>query len=235
MDNIIFITFKQEEELNTVLESLREHPVTEEYSVLQASVLRKLSGKTVCEREEHFAEDGTDTRHLTNDLIDSIVSVMSGPVGSLIGGYTGPLLDADHNAKQIVEDSGMLEAIAAKLNENEWGLLVLARENNEISLSSRFNSLGASAVVRKDAALVAYEVMNAQELRSEWEERHGVLDANSADDAMKESIREELRERANRNSFEQEQSVRLMLQGDFEYLHNKVKGFSKSAGTPSSD
>ncbi|MEJ8302960.1 hypothetical protein [Saccharibacillus sacchari] len=222
MDNIVFITFKQERPLLAVLDRFKEKPVTDEYSVMQAAVLRKLSGKIIRERSYNFGEDETGTRHLTNDLIDSVVSVLSGPIGSLIGGYTGPLLDADFNARQIVEDSGMLEAIAAKLNENEWALLALVREHNEISLSSRLNTLGASAAVRKDAALVAYEVMNARAVRSEWEERNGAFDAEAADDALKESIRTELRERAKRNSFEQEQSIRERLSGDFDYLQNKA-------------
>ncbi|NGZ77309.1 hypothetical protein [Saccharibacillus alkalitolerans] len=222
MDNIVFMTFKQEHLLSTALDRLKDRPVTEEYAVLQAAALRKASGRIAAERDYRFSGDEEDARHLTNDLIDSLVSVLSGPIGSLIGGYTGPLLDAGLNAKQIVEESGMIEAIAAKLNEDEWALLALAREHNEISLSSRLNALGASAVVRKDAALVAYEIMNAREVQEEWEERYGTLDIASADDALKESIRGELRERANRNSFEQEQAVRDSLQGDFEYLRNKV-------------
>lgn len=221
MDHIVFTTFKQEESLNSALDRFREHPVTDEYSVLQAAVLRKVSGKIIQDQDYRFAEE-EDGHYLTNDLVDSIVSVMSGPIGSLIGGYTGPLMDADLNAKQIVEESGMLGAIAAKLNENEHSLLVLVREHNEISLSSQLNSLGASAVVRKDAALVAYEVMNARDIRSDWEERHGAFDIESADDALKESIRGELQDRANHSSFEQEQSVRDQLRGDFEYLQHKA-------------
>lgn len=222
VDNIVFITFKQEQSLNTVIDRFREHPVTDEYTVLQAAVLRKISGRIIRERDYRFAEEEPDARHLTNDLIDSIVSVLSGPIGSLIGGYNGPLMDAGRNAKDIVEQSGMLEAIASKLNEDEWSLLALVREHNEISLSSRMNALGASAAVRKDAALVAYEVMNARELRSEWEERNGAFDVSSTDDALKESIRDELRERARRNSFEQEQAVRDRLRGDFDYLQRKL-------------
>jgi len=235
MDNIVFITFKQEQPLEAVLGRFRTHPVTDEYSVLQAVILRKLSGKIVSEREFRFTGDEEDTHHLTNDLIDSIVSVMSGPVGSLIGGYTGPLLDAELNANRIVEESGMLGAIAAKLNENEWALLALVREHNEISLSSRLNALGASAAVRKDAALVAYEVMNAREIGSEWEERFEALASGTADDALKESLRSELQERANRGSFEQEQSVRDRLRGDFDYLHGRVGMRSNAGASPSSD
>ncbi|OWR31119.1 hypothetical protein CDO73_08245 [Saccharibacillus sp. O23] len=228
MDNIVLVTFKQEQPLNAVVERFRGQPVTDEYTVLQASVLRKLSGRIVREQDYRFAEDA-DTRHLTNDLIDSVVSVMSGPIGSLIGGYRGPLTDAARNAKEIVEEFGLLETIASKLNENEWALLALVREHNEISLSSRLNALGASAVVRKDAALVAYEVMNARAIRSEWEERGGALDVDSADDALKESIREELRERARRGSFEQEETVRESLRGDFDYLQNKFSGSRSSS------
>ncbi|GGH82856.1 hypothetical protein [Saccharibacillus endophyticus] len=235
MDNIVFITFKQEKPLMDVLDRFKENPITDEYSVMQAAVLRKMSGKIVRERSFDFGEDEAGTRHLTNDLIDSIVSVMSGPIGSLIGGYTGPLLDAELNARQIVEDSGMLEAIAAKLNENEWALLALVREHNEISLSSRLNTLGASAAVRKDAALVAYEVMNARAIRSEWEERNGAFDIEAADDALKESIRAELRERAKRNSFEQEQSIRDLLNGDFDYLQNKSVTREAQSSTHSVD
>lgn len=223
MDNLVLITFKQEKSLNAVVERFREHPATDEYLVLQASVLRKLSGRIIREQDYRFEEEA-DARHLANDLIDSVVSVISGPIGSLIGGYRGPLTDAERNAKEIVEEYGLLEAIASKLNENEWALLALVREPNEISLSSRLNGLGASAVVRKDAALVAYEVMNARAIRSEWEERNGALDIASADDALKESIREELRERSRRESFEQEEAVRESLRGDFEYLQNQRSG-----------
>ncbi len=232
MDHIVFTTFKQEEPLAAVLERFREHPVTDDYSVLQAAVLRKTSGRIGRERDERFAEDETGPDHLTNDLIDSIVSVMGGPIGTLIGGYAGPLLDADLNAARIVDEFGMLGAIAAKLNENEWSLLALVREHNEISLSSRLNALGASAVVRKDAALVAYEVMNAQAIRSEWEERHGAFETESADDALRESIRSELRERANRGSFEEEQSVCDRLRGDFDYLQSKVDSRQTRPGRP---
>ncbi|OWA35433.1 hypothetical protein B9G55_12385 [Saccharibacillus sp. O16] len=222
MDNIVFMTFKQEKSLDHVIERFQQHPITDEYLVLQAAVLRKLSGRIVRERDYRFAEDQPDMRHLTNDLIDSIMSVMSGPIGSLIGGYNGPLMDAERNIKDIVEESGMLEAIASKLNEQEWALLALVREHNEISLSSRSNALGASAVVRKDAARVAYEVMNARELRSEWEERNGAFDVEASDDALKESIREELRERARRHSFEQEEAIRERLRGDFDYLQGRA-------------
>lgn len=224
MDNLVLITFKQEKSLNAVVERFREHPATDEYLVLQASALRKLSGRIIREQDYRFAEEQADTRHLTHDLIDSVVSVMSGPIGSLIGGYHGPLADAERNAKEIVEEYGLLEAIASKLNENEWALLALVREPNEISLSHRLNALGASAVVRKDAALVAYEVMNARAIRSEWEERSGALDIASADDALKESIREELRERARRQSFDQEEAVRERLRGDFDSLPRKGAG-----------
>ncbi|MDO3411661.1 hypothetical protein QWJ34_18000 [Saccharibacillus sp. CPCC 101409] len=233
MDNIVFITFKQQEPLDAVVERFRERPVTDEYSVLQAAVLRRLSGEIVPEQDIRFT--GDDTGHLTYDLIDSVVRVVAGPIGRIIGGYAGALLDADLNANRIVEESGILEAIAAKLNDNEWALLALVREHSEISLSSRLNSLGASAAVRKDAALVAYEVMNADEILAGWEEKLGPLHAVTPNDSIREKVRAELRERANRDSFEQEESVRERLRGDFEYLHSRVKGWQGRNQAPSVD
>ncbi|MCQ4087608.1 hypothetical protein [Saccharibacillus sp. JS10] len=219
MDNIILVTFKQEESLLRVVDEFSQTPSSENYSVMQAAILRKSSGNIIRERNLLFNEE-LGAKHLTDNLIDSMISVMSGPIGSIIGGYTAPLLDAELNARQIVEEAGMLEAIGAKLNESEWAMILLVREHNEISLSSHLNRMGASAVVRKDAALVAYEVMNARAIRSEWEERSGAFPAES-DEAFKDSIRNELRERNQRNSYEHEQSLRERLDSDFAHIEPK--------------
>ena len=206
MESIISAVFKVESEGYQMLTELRNQPVTEDYLVSQAVLVKKEDGKlTMLDAFDTGKETRNDTA--IGGLVGALIGILGGPIGVLLGGGMGLLVGGTKDTSDAVKNASMMEKVTEQFSDGDVVLVALAQEENPGFLELKFNKFETS-VIKEDAAEVADEVLRAQELQREMEIE------------TKKRLREE--KRADRQKSVEER--RFKLKDEFDALKKK---FSK--------
>lgn len=161
-ENIVIATFPVESEAYQALSELKRETANANYTIYQAVVVKK-------ENDRLNMRDGFDTGMETDDtwnggLIGSLIGILGGPLGILLGGSVGMLIGSSVDSSDVATNISLLEKAGDCMTEGETAMLLLAREDYETSLTAKLNAFHAD-ITRMDAAEVAAEVENAQEVQ----------------------------------------------------------------------
>lgn len=163
--NVVVGIFEVESEAYQALAELRQYPGNEMSYLSAAALVKKENGAL-------NMLDGFDTGATTGDdvaiggLVGALFGVLGGPIGVLLGGSYGMLIGSAVDAGDALRNASLLEQIASKMEDNEIALIGLAFEENEAILDQKLGKF-KTIVVRFDAATVAAEVEEAQEMANE--------------------------------------------------------------------
>ena len=120
--------------------------------------------------------DAFDTGANTTDdmaiggVVGALFGVLGGPVGVLLGGSYGMLLGSAFDTDDALANASLLEQIAGKMENGEVAIIGLAYEEDEAILDEKLSGF-KTTIARFDAADVATEVEEAQQLEEELHER----------------------------------------------------------------
>lgn len=209
MEKIISAVFKIESQGYQAMTELRRAPVTNDYVVTQAALVKKDNGRIV---PLDAFDTGVETRDDTakGGLIGMLVGVLGGPFGMLLGSSIGLLTGSAIDSGDVSHNASLIEMVTEQLVDGEVALIALEQEAVEGTARRMLSKFDVS-VIEEDAAQVEEEVEEAIRAQKELEKeaRAKLREAKKAD--RKQKIEEN----------------RAKLQSDFEALKAKFKKSDK--------
>lgn len=205
MEKIISVIFKVESEGYQAITELKKAPITDNYTVTQAVLVRKESSSI---KILDSFDTGVETRNDTaiGGLIGGFVGILGGPLGMLLGGsfgaLSGSVIDMDDAARNV----SLIEMVTQQLVEGEVVLIALEQEAEEGAAQKMLSKFDVS-IVEEDAAEVAEEVERAIEAQKEMERQ--------AREKLREAKKEERRQKVEEH--------RAKLSADFEAFKAKFR------------
>ena len=205
MENVLAVIFEVESEGYQAITTLRQQPLTEQYGILQMSLIKR-TGKTVteCDSFQSGVHTTDDTRR--GGVIGGLLGVLGGPIGVMLLGSTGALAGSVIDAKDAEKSESLIEKVAEKLTDNSVALIALVTEENEAALDAKLTPFKAD-IVRFDAADIAQEVEDAEKMQKE----------------MERQARQQLRESKKAERKEAVEKHRAKIKADFEAFKAKFK------------
>lgn len=205
MEKIISAVFKVGSEGYQAMTELRRAPVTEDYVVTQAALVKKENGRIV---SLDAFDTGVETRDDTEagGLIGMLVGILGGPFGMLLGSSIGMLTGSAIDAGDVSHNASLIEMVTEQLMDGEVALIALEQEAVE-GAAQRMLSKFDVTVVEEDAAQVEEEVEEAVRTQKE----------------MEKEARVKLREARKADRKQKIEQNRAKLQADFADLKAKFK------------
>lgn len=157
--------FSVESEAYQAFTELRQGAATEGCVISQAVLVKRADG--ILRTKDAF-DTGLDTTDdtWTGTLIGSCVGILGGPLGVLLGGSLGAAIGYSVDADDIMNDSSLLERIAAKVKDESMAILALVQEDDRKIIDDKLAAFKA-AITRYDAAEVQSEVDEAERVQQE--------------------------------------------------------------------
>lgn len=167
MENVVSIIFSVESEAYQAMTELRKNPVTNDYMVSQAGLVKAVDGKIV--PQDSF-DTGIETANDTaiGGLIGALFGIIGGPIGMLLTGSMGALAGSIVDTGDAVRNASLLEKVTEQFANGETAIIALTQENIPNALDTALSKFSVS-ITREDAAEVAAEVKRAQELQRQME------------------------------------------------------------------
>lgn len=159
-ENVVIVSYKVESEAYQALSELRREPVTENYRISQAVLVKRENGAVIAhETFDSGAQTADDA--MIGGLAGALVGVLGGPIGVLLGGSMGAAIGSAVDLGDAVDSATLLERAGECIAEGETALLLLVQEQFETPLEAKLNKFDVS-VTRFDAAELAVEVERAR-------------------------------------------------------------------------
>ncbi|WP_407855794.1 DUF1269 domain-containing protein [Enterococcus hailinensis] len=113
---------------------------------------------------EDFLDFTGSNKSSTGGLIGMMVGILGGPIGVLLGWFTGGMIGATRDAKEIREANSVFEFLIDKIGEGDTALLLIAEEEDNRPLNQLIMMELGGEITRLDYEEVEADVKNAQEM-----------------------------------------------------------------------
>lgn len=205
MEKITIVTFKVESEGYQAIAELKKAPVTDNYIVSQAALVKKEGG--LVKQLERF-DTGMETLNDTaaGGIVGGLIGVLGGPLGMLLGGSMGALIGSSIDIGDTAYNESIIEKVTEMIADGEVALIALDQEEEEGALANAFAAYD-TAVVEEDAAEVAEEIAHAVEVQI----------------GMEREARQRLREEKKEEYASKIEDRRTKIKEYFEELKEKIK------------
>lgn len=205
MQNIIAVNFKVESEGYQAITTLVKTPVAQDSAILEMALVKNEGGKL------NVLDTYNSGVHTTDDtarggVIGSILGIVGGPVGVLLTGSFGALAGSVIDTEDAKNTASMIEMVAGKMQDGDVTLVILAEEITETNIDAKLSGYDCE-ILRFDAASIAAEVEEAEEMQKEME-RQARLQLRAA---KKEEHKQKIEEK------------RAKISADFENFKAKFK------------
>jgi uncharacterized membrane protein len=163
MENILAITFDEDENAYEGLTKLKELDSQEQISLAGAAVVTRKEDGTVDVKDEtgDVGWEGT----ATGGIIGLLIGVIGGPLGVLIGGATGLLYGSLFDLADADDTESVLTEVARSVKVGHYSLLAQVTEQNPEIVDVAIKKLGGT-IVRRPLADVEEEIAAAEEAQS---------------------------------------------------------------------
>lgn len=116
---------------------------------------------------EDFLDFTGNNKSSTGGLIGMMVGILGGPIGILLGWFTGGMIGASRDVKEVRDAQGVFAFLIDKIKEGDTGLLLIAEEDDNRPLNQLImNELGGE-ITRLNYEEVEEDVKKAQEMAKE--------------------------------------------------------------------
>ncbi len=190
MQNVLAVIFNEESQGFQAMTQLRQLPSTEKAAILQMVLVKSQDKKlNVCDSYDSGLNTTDDM--ILGGLIGSLVGVLGGPLGVLLMGSYGLLAGSLFDEEDALDSQAMIATVADKMVDGEVALIALVNEEDESVLDEQLKAFDAQ-IIRFDAAVVADEIEQAQEMEKEMA-RQARADMKKAKKAERQEKIEEKR------------------------------------------
>ena len=163
--NVVISIYEVESDAYHEFANLKLYPENEDSVLSQDALVTKENGSLrLVESFDHGMDTIDDT--VIAGLVGALFGIIGGPLGVLLGGSYGALIGSTIDVGDALDDASMLEQIAKKMVEGETAIICLTDEEDESILDAELGQYKA-IIARFDAAVVAEEIEEAQDLEHE--------------------------------------------------------------------
>ncbi len=204
-EKIITSVFNIESEAYQALSEIKKEAINDRYVVSQIALVKNEDGRIVT---KEWFDTGVESRNDASmgGLIGSLVGIIGGPIGMLLGGGMGYLAGSAKDADDVEGNLSMIERVSNQIVDGETALISLVQEVTEGSYEARLYQWQTSVAV-EDAAEVAAEIEKAENLQREMEKK----------------ARKQMREEKIQAGKEKLEEKRNKIKAQFEELINRRK------------
>lgn len=167
VENVITVTFDVESEAYQAINGLKRDFSNNDYIISHVSLVKNANGHIAAYDSFDSGVDTLDDR-ARGGIVGSLVGILGGPIGVILGGSWGALIGSAVDAGDATRNVSLLEKVSEAIPEGKTALLILAQENEADSINRKFADYEVS-ILRQDAAEVALEVEEAAKLAAEME------------------------------------------------------------------
>lgn len=120
---------------------------------------------------EDFLDFTGSNKSSTGGLIGMMVGILGGPIGVLLGWFTGGMIGATRDAKEVRDATGVFEFLIDKIGEGDTALLLIAEEDDNRHLNQLIMMELGGEITRLDYDEVETDVKKAQEMAKASKEK----------------------------------------------------------------
>lgn len=178
MQNVLTAIFEVESQGYQAMTEIRQDLAREKYFVPQMALVKKVGDelKTLDSYQSPLLEDG---HTFGGGLFGSMLGIIGGPLGVLLGGSWGALAGAVADSANSDSATSLLDEVSNRLDDGLVAIVALVSEDDESQLDAILGKFQAY-IMRRDMAFVAEEVEKKQALareikkeqtKEEWEQK----------------------------------------------------------------
>lgn len=162
MDNIILVTFDNDNDAYKIYDQLKEQSRDLDYNVRDLAVITRKDGRIDIPAGYNSGSDfGDDTTY--GGLLGALIGFLGGPIGVLIGAAVGVGAGSIMDSADIDDDDAMLCRVASILQEGQTALAAYVTETDQNEFDSVFSDMNV-VIFRWSADVIAAEVEQAKEI-----------------------------------------------------------------------
>jgi uncharacterized membrane protein len=160
MENILSITFDEDQSAYEALTKLKELNEQEQLELSGAAVVERKDDGTIDIKDEvgDVGWEGT----ATGGIIGLLIGVIGGPLGVLLGGATGLLYGSLFDLADVDETESVLTDVARSVKVGHYTLLAQVSEQNPEIVDAAVDRVGGT-VLRRPLDEVEAEIAAAEE------------------------------------------------------------------------
>lgn len=170
-NNVLLAVFKNQLSAYEVLNNIKGNFIGKNYVITEAAVVKKENGKVVFKEGFEVSSNG-EVGFLSGGLLGAFVGIIGGPLGILFGGSLGALIGESRGNAEDEIKTGILADTTKYLTDDNFGLVLLATEEENSELDEYLKKYDEEIILRKSANVVQKEV----ELAKEYEKELAVYD-----------------------------------------------------------
>ena len=163
MDNVVVSIFAVESEAFQAFTELRQMPLGEGYTVIEAGLLKSEDG--IVTLEDFFGARAADAGETKGIIIGALAGLLGGPIGVLLGATYGGLVGTTVDTAKATDNLTAIEVIANKLCDGETAIVVLVQEE-EPAFDAAFAKY-RTITLRYDAADIVDDVDRMYEVQAD--------------------------------------------------------------------
>ncbi|GCF93647.1 hypothetical protein NRIC_15380 [Enterococcus florum] len=164
---VIIMNFETGSQAYEAFSKVKKLHLTQMIKGEQMAVVQHSSDGTHKFQIEDFIDFTGNNKSATGGLIGMLVGILGGPVGVLLGWFTGGVIGASRDVKEVREAQGVFEFLIDKIQEGDTGLLLIADEEDNRPLNQLImNELGGE-ITRMSYSDVEADVAKAKEMEKQ--------------------------------------------------------------------
>jgi uncharacterized membrane protein len=160
MDNVLAVNFDDDSKAYTALTSLKQLDEQGQLKLSGAAVVVRNDDGRIETKEEIGGPDYVGTA--TGGAVGLIIGVLGGPLGILIGGYSGVLIGSLFDMGEADDTESALADVARSVRPGRPALIAVATEQSPEVFDTAMSSLGGT-VVRRSLDVVLAEIAAAED------------------------------------------------------------------------
>ena len=161
-NNVLLAVFKNQLSAYEVLNNIKGNFIGKNYVITEAAVVKKENGKVVFKEGFEVSSNG-QVGFLSGGLLGAFVGIIGGPLGILFGGSLGALIGESRGNAEDEIKTGILADTTKYLTDDNFGLVLLATEEENSELDEYLKKYDEEIILRKSANVVQKEVELAKE------------------------------------------------------------------------
>ena len=164
-ENLLIVNYENESDAYQALTELKA--LNDYYFIDQAAIVKKENGEYVV-KEEYDSGVKTADDTVKGGLIGSLLGLIGGPVGVLLGGGAGATIGGIKDTADFLKVFDLADYAYAHIGEGETVLLLLADEKGNATLNEKLNAFDVT-IKRASVPAVENELKRAAELQASRE------------------------------------------------------------------
>ena len=164
-ENLLIVNYENESDAYQALTELKA--LNDYYFIDQAAIVKKENGEYVV-KEDYDSGVKTADDTVKGGLIGSLLGLIGGPVGVLLGGGAGATIGGIKDTADFLKVFDLADYAYAHIGEGETVLLLLADEKGNATLNEKLNAFDVT-IKRASVPAVENELKRAAELQARRE------------------------------------------------------------------